>query len=226
MSGINIGSESDLISQFRTQGKQAGNENKASEMGKNEFLELMIAQLNNQNPLEPQENGEFLSQLAQFSSLEEMQKLSGNVDNVVGEFRSTQALQASSMVGRSVVVPSSTAALGPDGGFQGFVDVASTTSNLRLSVLDSGGGLVRQIDMGQQTPGQAAFNWDGKDASGNIMPPGKYSLKAEAVTGEGSTAFDTLVGANVDSVSLGKGSVTLNLSGMGSVALNDVRQIN
>ena len=58
------------------------------------------------------------------------------------------------------------------------------------------------------------------------MPPGKYQLKAEAMTSEGAAALDTLVGANVDSVSLGGGSITLNLSGMGSVALNDVRQIN
>lgn len=226
MSGINIGSDADLISQYRIQDKQSGNQNKASEMGKNEFLELMIAQLNNQNPLEPQENGEFLSQLAQFSSLEEMQKLSGNVDNVVGEFRSTQALQASAMVGRSVVVPSSSGMLGVDGRLDGFVEVPSTSSNLRLSILDSTGELVRQIEMGQQAPGQAAFNWDGKDADGKIMPPGKYQLKAEAVTSDGAVSFDTLVGANVDSVSLGGGSITLNLSGMGSVALNDVRQIN
>lgn len=225
MSGINIGSDFDL-NQYRIQEKQAGGTNKANEMGKNEFLELMIAQLNNQNPLEPQENGEFLSQLAQFSSLEEMQKLSGNVDNVVGEFRSTQALQASAMVGRSVMVPSSTGYLGADGRMNGAVEVDSTTSDLKLTVLDNGGGLVRQIDLGQQEPGQAAFSWDGRDSNGNIMPPGKYQLKAEALTSDGSASFETHVGANVDSVSLGGGSITLNLSGMGSVALNDVRQIN
>lgn len=226
MSGINIGSSADLISQYQIQEKQSGSQNKASEMGKNQFLDLMIAQLNNQNPLEPQENGEFLSQLAQFSSLEEMQKLSGNVDNVVGEFRSTQALQASAMVGRSVMVPSASGILGADGRMSAVADVTSTTSDLRISVLDSTGELVRQIDLGQRAPGQAAFTWDGKDANGNSLPPGKYQLKAEAMTSEGATSFDTLVGANVDSVSLGGGSVTLNLSGMGSIALNDVRQIN
>lgn len=227
MSSINIGSDADLLSQFRLQDKQAaGGTNKAEEMGKNEFLDLMIAQLNNQNPLEPQENGEFLSQLAQFSSLEEMQKLSGNVDNVVGEFRSTQALQASAMVGRSVMVPSAAGMLGADGQMKGAVDVTSTTADLKLSVLDSKGELVRQLDLGQQTAGQTAFNWDGKDADGNLMPPGKYQLKAEGVADGANTGFDTLVGANVDSVSLGGGGVTLNLSGLGSVALNDVRQIN
>lgn len=226
MSGMSIGSDVDLINQYRLQDQKSGAQNKADEMGKNQFLELMIAQLNNQNPLKPQENGEFLSQLAQFSSLEEMQKLSGNVDKVVGEFRSTQALQASAMVGRSVVVPSSVGVMGPEGGVSGFVDVPSSTSDVRLSILDSAGSLVRQIDLGQQPAGQTAFRWDGKDGSGNMMPPGKYQLKAEGQTAEGAGSFETLVGANVDSVSLGKGSVTLNLSGMGSVALNDVRQIN
>ena len=86
MSIVNPANASDVLSKYRLDQEQTGNKN---ELGKNEFMELMIAQLKNQNPLEPQDNGEFISQLAQFSSLEEMQSLSGSVDDVVSQFRST-----------------------------------------------------------------------------------------------------------------------------------------
>src|SRR5690554_4120121 len=113
MSAINATEASDVLGQYRTR-QQDGASGK-SELGKNEFMELMLAQLKNQNPLEPQDNGEFISQLAQFSSLEEMQKLSGTVDDVVGQFRSTQALQASAMVGKTVLAPSEVGILSAEG---------------------------------------------------------------------------------------------------------------
>ncbi|MBJ7278224.1 flagellar hook assembly protein FlgD [Marinobacter salarius] len=215
---------SDVLSQYRVQQDQAKS---GSELGKNEFMELMIAQLKNQNPLEPQDNGEFISQLAQFSSLEEMQSLSGSVDDMASQFRSTQALQASAMVGRTVLAPSSIGVLGADGEISGNVSVPATTSGLRITVENESGEQVRQIDMGEQQPGQTAFSWDGKDGNGNSLPPGRYKVVAEASYPGGLEQLGTMVSANVDSVSLGQGgSITLNLAGMGSIALQDVQQIN
>src|SRR5690554_8174085 len=96
----NSTSATDVLAQYRT--RQDSKANGSSDLGKNELMELMIAQLKNQNPLEPQGNGEFIADLAQFSSLEEMQKLSSTVETVVGEFRSSQALHASAMeIGRA-----------------------------------------------------------------------------------------------------------------------------
>lgn len=224
MSAINATDTSDVLSKYRLQQEQTGNK---SELGKNEFMELMLAQLKNQNPLEPQDNGEFISQLAQFSSLEEMQKLSSSVDNVVGEFRSTQALQASAMVGRTVLAPSSEGVLGADGRISGTIDVPASTSGLRVSIQTQAGELVRQIDLGASRPGQVPFNWDGKDGNGSELPPGRYQVIAEASFPGGTEQLATMISANVDSVSLGKGgNITLNLAGMGSIALSDVEQIN
>jgi flagellar basal-body rod modification protein FlgD len=224
MSAVNPADASDVLSKYRLQQEQTA---KGSQLGKNEFMELMIAQLKNQNPLEPQDNGEFISQLAQFSSLEEMQSLSGSVDDMASQFRSTQALQASAMVGRTVLAPSSIGVLGADGEISGNVSVPATTSGLRLSIENASGERVRQIDLGEQQPGQAAFSWDGKDGNGNSLPPGRYKVVAEASYPGGLEQLGTMVSANVDSVSLGQGgSITLNLAGMGSIALSDVEQIN
>ncbi|WP_150913821.1 flagellar hook assembly protein FlgD [Marinobacter halotolerans] len=224
MSVINPTDASDVLSKYRLDQDKAGDKNA---LGKNEFMELMIAQLKNQNPLKPQDNGAFISQLAEFSSLEEMQKLSGSVDDVVSQFRSTQALQASAMVGRTVLAPSQIGILGPEGQISGNVQVPATTSGLRVSIENSAGERVRQMDLGAQQPGVAGFDWDGKDGNGNSLPPGPYRIVAEASYPDGQQQLGTMVSANVDSVSLGQGgSVTLNLAGMGSIALSEVQQIN
>ncbi|MEX0603140.1 MAG: flagellar hook assembly protein FlgD [Marinobacter sp.] len=224
MSTVNGTAASDVLSQYQLKGQEAG---KQDELGKNEFMELMIAQLKNQNPLEPQDNGDFIAQLAQFSSLEEMQTLSGNVNDVVGEFRSTQALQASAMVGRSVLVPAENGLLGADGQIKGAVNVPASTSNLRVSIVNQAGEIVRQIEMGSSEPGQTSFVWDGKDGNGTTMPTGTYGVIAQGAYPSGTEQLATVVSANVDSVSLGQaGGITLNLAGMGSIALSQVQQIN
>lgn len=223
MSTVNGTAASDVLSQYQVKSQA----DEKGELGKNEFMELMIAQLKNQNPLEPQDNGDFIAQLAQFSSLEEMQKLSGNVNDVVGEFRSTQALQASAMVGRSVLVPSQNGLLGVEGQIKGAVNVPASTSSLRVSIVNQSGETVRQMDMGPSQPGQTSFVWDGKDGNGTAMPTGTYQVIAQGSYPSGTEQLATVVSANVDSVSLGQaGGITLNLAGMGSIALSQVQQIN
>lgn len=198
-----------------------------SELGQNEFMELMIAQLNNQNPLEPQDNGEFIAQLAQFSSLEEMQKVSTSVNDLTTQYRSTQALQASAMVGRSVLVNASSGPNNIDGTMSGVVDLPASTSNLNISILNSTGELVQTIPMGQQFAGQVAFQWDGKNAQGEMMPIDQYTIKAEASYNGATEQLQTLLSSNVDSVSIAKdGAITLNLAQIGAVPLSEVRQIN
>lgn len=225
MSAINATGVSDVLAQY--QAKQQGSAQGSNELGRNEFMDLMLAQLKNQNPLEPQDNGEFISQLAQFSSLQEMQNLSGTVDDVVGQFRSTQALQASAMVGKSVLAPSGVGMLGADGQVTGAIEVPASTGGLRLSVQNANGELVRQIDLGTSPAGVTSFSWDGKDGNGNALPPGRYQFVAEGSYPGGAQQLNTMVSANVDSVSLGQnGSITLNLAGMGSIALSDVKEIN
>ncbi|MDX1458492.1 MAG: flagellar hook assembly protein FlgD [Marinobacter sp.] len=224
MSTVNGNVTNDVLSHYQLQSQSS---NGGDELGKTEFMELMLAQLKNQNPLEPQANGEFIAQLAQFSSLEEMQKVSGSVDNMVGEFRSAQALQASAMVGRSVLVPGTAGQLEAGGELSGNVAVQASTSDLRVSIKNSAGELVRQIELGSAQTGYHAFSWDGTNEDGEALPPGKYEVVAEGSYPGGTEQLGTLISANVDSVSLGSaGEITLNLASMGSIALSDVYQIN
>lgn len=221
-------SASDILNDYRTENQKGGDKDKdkkAQDMGRNEFMDLMIAQMNNQNPLEPQENGDFIAQLAQFSSLEEMQNLSGTVEEAMGNFRSTQALQASAMVGQAVQVEGDTAQLGPEGEVGGAVEVPAATSNVRVSIMTPSGETIRRMDLGQQPEGTSSFTWDGENDNGELMEPGDYRIKAEAQFDGENEELTTQVNANVDSVSLDDGGVTLNLAGRGSVSLDEVRQI-
>ena len=232
MDGVNSSnnSASDILKEYRNENQKGQSEGgkKAADMGRNEFMDLMMAQMQNQNPLDPQKNEDFVAQLAQFSSLEEMESLNTSVEDAMGQFRSTQALQASAMVGRSVLVPSETGILDATGKVDGFVNVPASTSNLRVSVVNQAGERVRQLNLGAVQQGQTGFSWDGKNDAGEAVAPGGYQIVAEGSYPEGNEQLATLVSANVDSVSLGgkAGGVTLNLAGMGSVALSDVRQIN
>ncbi|WP_372963971.1 flagellar hook assembly protein FlgD [Marinobacter sp.] len=225
MSAVNSASAADVLSQYQIQPENTAQG--GSELGKDAFMELMLAQMKNQNPLEPQDNGDFISQLAQFSSLEEMQNLTGTVDDVAGQFRSSQALQASAMVGKTVLAPSGVGILGSKGEITGTINVPASTGGLRLSVMSQSGELVRQIDMGSSAAGVVSFRWDGADGNGNPLPPGPYQIIAQGSYPSGPEQLETMVSANVDSVSLGNGgTITLNLAGMGSIALADVKQIN
>lgn len=197
------------------------------ELGKNEFLELLVAQLNNQNPLEPQENGEFIAQLAQFSQVEGIEQLNTRMESLLSGYQSSQALQASSLVGRKVIVPTEKAVVDTSETFKGSLVLPVTSSNVYVNVYDSAGKAVSRVNLGQQAAGNVSFMWDGKDSSGNVLPPGTYKFEAQATYADGTKGLYTLLPANVDSVVLGQngGEMKLNLAGIGSVPLSQVQII-
>mgnify|MGYP000958946122 CR=1 FL=1 len=205
--------------------KQENTQNK--DLGKNEFLNLLVAQLNNQNPLEPQGNGEFIAQLAQFSTVEGVEKLNTSMESLLSGYQSSQALQASSLVGRKVIVPSEKAVVDTSETFKASAVLPVSSSNVYVNVYDSSGASVNRINLGQQSAGSVSFMWDGKDASGNLMPPGTYRFEAQATYEDETKGLYTLLPANVDSVTLGQNGsgLMLNLAGLGSVPLSQVQMI-
>src|SRR5690606_2586211 len=169
MSMNSVSGANDILNQYAIAPQEKKNSN---ELGQDAFMELLITQLNNQNPLEPQDNSQFIAQLAQFSSLEGIQQLNNTVSSTASQFRSTQALQASAIAGRFVFVPADKGTLSATGLISGFVDLGMAVDDLRISNYNPAGELVRQIDMGSQTAGEVEFVWDGKNDKGEVMPAG------------------------------------------------------
>ncbi|GLK89436.1 flagellar hook assembly protein FlgD [Pseudomonas turukhanskensis] len=196
-------------------------------LGKDQFLQLLVAQMNNQNPLDPQTNSEFVAQLAQFTQVESLDNLNTSVESILSSTQSSQALQASSLVGRKVILSTDTAVVDTSETFKGSIALTNGTDNLYVNVLDSKGNQVSRINLGQQKTGQITFMWDGKDSSGNVMAPGTYSFDAIASVDGKEVAMGTSLPANVDSVTLGinGGEMLLNLAGLGSIGISKVQVI-
>lgn len=198
------------------------------DFGKQEFLELMLAQLNNQDPMEPMENGEFLSQIAQFTTATGVSDLHSAFADLANSLSSNQALQASSLVGRTVLVPTSSAYLASGEGVSGRATVSASTSQLNISIYDAAGQAVRTIPLGQQPAGEIEFNWDGKLDNGTNASTGYYTIRAEALIGGEVQAMQGMIAKKVESVSLGASGgqgVTLNVTGSEAISLSNVRQI-
>lgn len=214
-------------------------EPKSNELGQSAFLELMVTQLKNQDPLDPQGNAEFVAQLAQFSSVESLDKLNNNFDTFTSSFVSNQALQASTLVGRSVTVPSRVTRLDVGGVVTASVDVPSSSGDVSVKIYAENGTLVESISLGEQPAGELVIRWDGmsvevngelldwESSHENGLPGGTYSFEVTASLGGAPTELATSLSANVNSVTVGvNGSLILNLAGIGPVSLSEVKQFN
>lgn len=223
MSISNVDTASSVLDKYQI--KDSGP--KSNELGKDEFLNLLVAQLNNQDPLSPQDNGAFIAQLAQFSQVEGIGKLNTSMDSMVSGYQSSQALQASSLVGRKVIIPTDKAVVDTSETFKASLVLPAASSNVYVNVYDSAGSTVSRVNLGQQAAGNVSFMWDGKDASGNTLPPGTYKFEAQASYGAETKGLYTMLPANVDSVTLGQngGELMLNLAGLGSIGLSKVQVI-
>lgn len=202
-------------------------EPKEQELGRDEFLKLLVAQLENQDPMNPQENGEFVSQLAQFSSLEEAQNLTQSFDGFAANFQSSQHLQATSLVGRPVHVASDTTLLGNEGAISVLAEIPIVADAASLSVYNSNGGLVDNFDLGTISPGRNEFVWTGEDANGQRYPAGIYKFEVNTSNDGVTERAPIFLSSNVNSVTIEPGgSLTLNLAGIGPTPMSDVIQIN
>lgn len=196
-------------------------------LGRDEFLKLLIAQLENQDPTSPQENGEFIAQLAQFSQLEESQKMTQSFQQFSSAFQSTQHLQATSLVGRPVHIKSDQALLGATSAISVLADFDVATQNATLSVYSENGELVDQFALGQQSEGRKEFIWTGTDANDQRYPQGMYSFQVTASSAGVTEQLPVYLSANVNSVTIEPGGkLTLNLAGIGPKSMSDIVQIN
>ncbi|MGH8331030.1 MAG: flagellar hook assembly protein FlgD [Pseudomonas sp.] len=196
-------------------------------LGKDAFLQLLVTQLKNQNPLEPQDNGEFVAQLAQFSSLEGITTLNDTVSGLASNYNSSQALQASSLVGRSVIAPGDKAVVDTSKSFSGTIAVPSSVDPVKVKITDAAGKVVRTIDLGSEVAGTSTFIWDGKNDAGEVATAGTYTFGATATYDGKATSLVTYLPATVNSVTISQtgGELMLNLAGAGSIALSKVQTI-
>ncbi|GAB4356953.1 MAG: flagellar hook assembly protein FlgD [Gammaproteobacteria bacterium] len=192
-----------------------------------DFLELMVAQLKNQDPMKPMESGEFLGDIAQFGTVSGIQDLQESFAALSESIYSNQALQAAALVDRSVLVPLDQGVLPEGGALAGVVELPVSTSQLTVSIHDGAGSLVRRISLGAHAAGLPRFQWDGLMDDGSYATPGRYQVRAEAVIDGETTSLSPLIEAEVRSVTLGGSGqgLRLDLEQLGTIDFSMVRQI-
>ncbi len=195
------------------------------ELGQEAFLQLMITQLKNQDPFKPMESGEFLGQLAQFGTVTGLGELQNSFESLATSLVSDQALQAASLVGRSVLVEGNEGYLEEGAMVDGAVDLPIGASRVQVQIMDATGQLVRQINLGSNAEGLVSFLWGGETDAGVIAPPGRYTISAQYFDGSEMQSAATLVHAEVESVTVGTTGLSVQLRGLGDVPFGVVREI-
>jgi len=196
-----------------------------TELGQEDFLELMVAQLENQDPTKPMDNFQFLSQIAQFGTVDGIQGIEQSIADLSAAMYASQTLQAAGLVGSKVVTETNYGTLVEGETLGATIDVPQGNTGLTLYIQDPGGQLVHTRALGVQPPGEFQVEWDGLDESGNPVLPGQYRVSAETLVAGEPQAVPVYGHTRVDSVTVDRasGDITLNLAGGDQVGLPQVK---
>ncbi|EHP3973392.1 flagellar hook assembly protein FlgD [Vibrio parahaemolyticus] len=232
MAGINNVGQSGLsyIDQLKSlqENKKAEGNTGKQDLKQEDFLSLLTKQLSQQDPFKPVSNDQMIAQMASFATVDGIGKMNTQFESLNSSMTSNQALQASSLVGRDVLVPGAAGVKQDDAPMAAMVKLSKSLDNLFVRVEDEAGQLVRTFEVGAKPAGDTRVLWDGNDESGNPLPAGKYKVKASGLVDGESQEFPVSTYANVNSVLLGKGdgNVLLNLAGFESpVRLAEVLEV-
>lgn len=196
-------------------------------MGRDAFLKLLVAQLKNQDPLKPQDNSQFVAELAQFSSLEQSMGINDRLDLLATQNQGLANSQVVGMVGNEVTVKGSmvTAAGGGTAVPVSF-SLAGDTASTVVTVRNQAGKVVRTLDLGAREDGLVKLSWDGRDQAGMVQAAGTYVISVQAKNDKDSAvAVSQETTGIVKSVSFDKGYPVLQLDNGTSVPVSDLLRV-
>jgi flagellar basal-body rod modification protein FlgD len=189
-----------------------------------DFLQLITAQMKAQNPLQPADPTQFLSQLEQMSQVSSMQSMQGSLSSLQTSLQSTQVANGAAMIGQTVLTPVNSATLDSNGGsINGAVIVPSGAKAVTVTINDSKGALVNTLQVAPSTSGLTNFTWNGTNLNGATMPAGQYTVTATSSDGVKNTTLTPLVAAKITSVTVDPSTSALDITTEnGTVPLSSV----
>lgn len=188
------------------------------------FMTLLVTQMKNQDPLNPMDNAQVTSQMAQLSTVTGIDKLNDTMAALISSVQVGQSYQATSMIGHNVLVSGNTVSTEGSGGYFG-VELPVGADKLSITIKDSAGNTVRNVELGAQSEGTLPLTWDGKTNDGSVAATGDYKIEVAATIGGQAVEASSLGYAKVLSVSNVNGGIKLNLSNNSSVGTTDVKEI-
>ena len=187
------------------------------------FLKLLVAQMKNQDPLNPMDNAQITSQMAQINTVQGIEKLNTTMLAMTSGMGQMQALQGAALVGRDVLVAGSRLVANSEGALQGGFELDAPADAVRVEILSGAGALLDSVAMGAETAGRHGFTWAPRDADSGAAAA---SFRVVAKIGSASVAATTLMRDRVDAVSTGSEGLTLELRMSGSVPYSDIKAFN
>jgi len=184
------------------------------------FLKLLVAQLSNQDPLNPMDNAQMTSQMAQISTVSSIEKVNTTLGSLAAQLASLQMLQGGSLVGRNVLVEGTQLAL-HQGQAGGAIDLATRADSVKVEILSAGGRVVDTLNLGRLEPGRHTFDWTAGANSGLVSA----SYRVTAGSAGKPVAAVALVRDQIESVSSDNGVMHMQLRGLGSIPYSTVKAI-
>lgn len=195
-------------------------------LGQDDFLRLMTAQLQYQDPFNPTDNGQMVAQMAQFSSLSGITEMSSTLKTLAAKLGGNGTSDAVSWIGKAVLTDSPTASADNNGNVNGAVELDGDAAKVELEIRDASGAVARTVSMGAQPKGMVDYQWDGTTDSGTPAGAGPYTISVAASDASGVVVkARNLAWAGVSSVMPNGGKPTLTLSNGAQVAADTVRKI-
>ena len=216
-------STSALVAQINasSSGSSSGTASSTKAMS-DQFLKLLITQIQNQDPLNPTDNAQFTSQLAQINTVSGLEKVNESIASMSSQFLQMQALQSASLVGRSVIVPGSSLPIS-NGSASGYFELGSAADSVKVDVLSSAGRVIDTIDVGAETSGRHQFTWTPGEGVGDTSG---LRFRVSATRGTASVSSTALQSQAITSVAAGtsgNSSLSLTLKDGSTVSYSDVR---
>ncbi len=199
----------------------------ASDAGPNtqdRFLKLLVTQMKNQDPLNPMDNAQVTSQMAQLSTVSGIDKVNSTLKALSDSMSAGQALSATGMIGHGALVPGSSLELSNGKAIAGL-DLSQGAESVKVLIKDGANNIVRTLKLGAQKPGVVPVAWDGLDDAGKELPNGAYKLAAETTAGGKTTPINTLSFGMVAGVAPGSGGTKLDVGKLGMFNLSDIKQV-
>lgn len=195
-------------------------------IGTSDFLKLLTAQLQNQDPFSPTDNSQMVAQLAQITSTSGIADMSTTLKAIQTKLSGTSTADALSYVGKNVLTAGNTAYGRTTGGIAGAVQLGGAATDVSVSISDANGQVLDTLQLGAQKAGTVSYDWDGKTAAGADAGTGPFTVTVSAANSGTAVGAQNLVWAPVAAVSVpASGTPTLTVPGVGSVAISSVVQV-
>lgn len=188
------------------------------------FLKLLVTQMKNQDPLNPMDNAQVTSQMAQLSTVSGIDKVNATLKALTDSMSAGQAMSATSLIGRGALVPGSSLEL-KNGKAVAGLDITQSTDSVKVQIKDGANNVVRTMQLGAQKPGVVPVTWDGLDDASKEVATGEYKISAESVSEGKTSPITTLSYGTVAGVAPGAGGTKLDVGKLGMVNMADIKQV-